>query len=139
MGCRADPADVRAINGADLTDPFITPFITAANCIIDRVAATCPTLTNSCLKQAEVWLSAHMMAVTGVGQEAGAGSVKTERFENYSITWANNQGTGEGVLSTSYGQMANTLTNGCLVELDKRQATIGFFGGAGQSTRVNDV
>ena len=128
---RTTPDLVRSINGSTLTDPAISSFICAAECLVDKlVSSGCVDDVNiDCLISAETFLTCHIMSGSGAG-EAGGGGIKTEeKFENYSVKFQRST-SGEGVLGTSYGQSANSLLNGCLVELDKRNPTIAFFGGA---------
>lgn len=128
---RTTPAEVRAITGSTLTDEQMQPFIDAASCIIDQVEACTigKGISDDCLKQAETFLSAHLLSLSPLGQKTG--TKKRETFENYTVEYAIGSYTSDGVLSTSYGQAANALTGGCLQEADKRTAYIGFFGGAG--------
>ena len=69
------------------------------------------------------------MSGSGAGEKGGGGIKTEEKFENYSVKFQRSI-SGVGVLGTSYGNTANSLLNGCLVELDKRKPTIAFFGGA---------
>ena len=117
--------DVRAILPADtqLTDVQITAAIAAAKCLVDRISLTgsCgENLSDDCLTQIHIYLSAHFAAVTEntltLSSEKDAccgGSV------SYGFKF------GEGVKGTPFGQMANTLSGGCLAEQDK--APVGFF------------
>ena len=128
---RTTPDEVRAINGSTLTDEEIQPFIEAAHCMVNVVVdnGCAASVSEDCLTQAETFLTCHIMSGAGAG-ESGGGGVKTkESFENYSVEFQRST-TGNGVLGTSYGQTANALLNGCLVELDKRQAVIAFGGGS---------
>ena len=128
---RATPDTVRAINGSTLTDPSISPFISAASCMIDQVVASgcASTVTEDCLATAETFLTCHIMSGSGAGETGGGGIKIEEKFENYSVKFQRSM-SGAGVLGTSYGITANSLLNGCLVELDKRQPVIFNFGGA---------
>ncbi len=130
--CRADFKEVIAINKSELDEPSINAFITPANLIIDAAVADCGvTIALESLHQAEIWLTAHLMAVSNAGQDegSGTGTKKKETFENYTIEWATSAAKGDAIMSTHYGQMANTMMKGCLVEQDKRQAGILFAGG----------
>lgn len=124
----ATPDQVRAITGSGLTDAQIEPFLTAAACVMGNVSdcAKDKGVSVDCLTTAESWLSSHLLSVSGVGEKTRV--KKTEKFENYSVTWAQSQMEGQGVLSTTYGQTANTLTAGCLAEADKAPALICMFG-----------
>lgn len=130
MTQRADYTEVIAINKSTLDECSIDAFICAASVIIDGVAADCPELGGQRLRQAEVWLAAHMMALTTVGQDDGVTPIKREKFEGYDIELAVSSGTGSGIMSTKYGEMANTLTGGCLADQDKQNGGVFFAGGS---------
>ena len=124
------PADVKAINGSSLADAAIDPFISAAECIINQVE-DCMVgngISDACQTSAAAWLAAHLMASAGI--EDSSRVKKRETFEAYTVEWAQSQVTGQGVLSSTYGQTANAMSGGCLQETDKRTAQIFGFGGA---------
>jgi hypothetical protein len=126
----ATGSDVRGITGVSLDDAALDPYLTAAQCSIDlAVSRGCGAdVTDECKTKAHAYLASHLLATSGNGQEAM--QKKSERFENYAETYAVNSGSGSGVLSTGYGESANMLMGGCLVELMKRKPSIGFAGGA---------
>jgi hypothetical protein len=128
---RTTADEVRLINGSTLTDPAINPFISAASCMVEKLvdSGCVDNVTDDCLSSAETFLTCHIMSGTSVGESGGGGIKTDERFENYAVKFQRSM-TGQGVLGTSYGITANALLNGCLVELDKRQTNIMFFGGA---------
>ena len=126
---RATADSVRAINGSTLTDPQISHFIVAANCQINKVVVSGCVADDDCLASAETFLTCHIMSGSGAGEKGGGGIKTEEKFENYSVKYQRSM-SGEGVLGTSYGNMANELLNGCLVELGKRNPVIFNFGGA---------
>lgn len=129
---RVNATEVRAILPADttLTDTQINAAIAAATCLVDRVAAGCGAdLSAECLKQVELYLSAHFAAAT-----ENTLTLRSEKDPScggsatYGFTF------GEGVLGTPFGQMANTLSGGCLVAQDKPAPgffSIGAHGNAG--------
>ena len=121
MANRATDAEVRDIIPKTSIDD-LTPFINAANSVVDTL--TDCDLSDSQLLQVEIWLSAHYAAVTDPSL-----AMKVEKFENASNTYARGVSDKGGILSTQYGQMANTLSNGCLVELDMRKASFFTVGG----------
>lgn len=124
----ATAAEVRAITGSTLDDPALAPFLAAALCILDRVAACTARkgITPSCLDMAQAWLAAHLLTLTGVGQSVGV--KKMERFENYTVEYVVGSYSGSGIKATSYGNTANELAGGCLQEVDKAPAQVCFFG-----------
>ena len=127
MACTPD--DVRAITGSDASDEAIQPFIDAAQCIIDGLAGcmTSKGVLQSDQDKACAFLAAHIMSSSKVGQD-GIGTKRRETFENYTVEWAMSSLSGQGPLSTSYGQTANLLTRGCLQESYKAPSAVCFFG-----------
>ena len=110
--------------GTTLTDPQIQAAIDAATCVVDQIAVGCAEdLSADCLIQVETYLSAHFAAVTEntltlKSEKGGAcGGSVTYGFEF-----------GEGVKGTPFGQMANTLSGGCLAEQDKQPVDIFSIG-----------
>jgi hypothetical protein len=107
-----------------LTDPQLSAAIAAATCLVDQVAGGCgEDLTTDCLKQVELYLSAHYAAATentlSLSSESdpcgGGKAVYGFQF-------------GEGVKGTPFGQMANTLSGGCLAEFDKQPVNLFSIG-----------
>jgi len=125
MAQRTTIAKVRAIlpTGTTLTDAQIQAAIDAATVVTDRIAAGCGSdLSDAELLQVETYLSAHFAAVTEntltIKSESGTcGSSAT-----YGFTF------GEGYRGTPFGQMANTLSGGCLAEADARPAQLFSIG-----------
>ena len=114
---RTTVAKVRVIlpAGCGLGDAEIKAAIMAANCAVDQIAECCASdLNDDCLEMVETYLAAHFSAVTDntlsmSGQKDGcSGDSVTYGFQF-----------GEGVKGTPYGIMANTLSHGCLAQLDK--------------------
>lgn len=114
----ATVAQVRAIlpAGTGLTDSQIQAAIDAAACVVDQAVASCAShLSEACQTQIHIYLSAHYAAATentlSLSSETdpccGGRAVYGFKF-------------GEGVKGTPFGQMANTLSGGCLAELDKQ-------------------
>lgn len=123
---RATIADVRAIlpSTTGLTDAQIQGAIDASTCIVDQIEAGCGSnLTAECLKQVEIYLSAHYAAGSELTlslsseKDACTGSTATYGFKF-----------GEGIKGTPYGQMANTLSGGCLAEFDKQPVRLFAIG-----------
>lgn len=124
------PDQVRAINGSALDDTAIQPFIDAAVCIAEQIELCMngKGLSESCQTTVTAYIAAHLMAMSGIDNSSRV--KKRETFENYTVEWAQAQVTGSGVMSTTFGQAANTISGGCLQDIDKRTAYVGFFGGA---------
>ena len=114
---RATISDTRSIlpTSSQLTDFQIQASIDAATCVVDQAAASCAShLSDSCLLQVEIYLSAHYAAATentltlsSESDDCGGGDA------TYGFKF------GEGVKGTPFGQMANMLSSGCLAEFDK--------------------
>lgn len=126
MAQRTTIEKVKAILPADttLTDPQIQAAIDAATCVVDQIAAGCAEdLSDACLVQVETYLAAHFAAVTentlSLSSEKDACTGSTA---NYGFQF------GEGVKGTPFGQMANTLSCGCLAEQDKQPVNLFSIG-----------
>lgn len=122
---RTTVAEVRTILPSDteLTDPQIQASIDAANCIVDQIAGGCAShLPDKCLKQIETQLAAHYCAATentlSLTSETDACGGKV----SYGFKL------GEGIKGSPFGQMANTLSHGCLAELDKQPVSFNSIG-----------
>lgn len=130
MAQRTTIEKVRAILPAatTLTDPQIQAAIDAATCLVDQLAETScgEGLSDACLLQIETYLSAHFAAVTentlslSSEKDPCCGGSATYGFKF-----------GEGVKGTPFGQMANTLSGGCLAEFDKQPVNIFSIGSHG--------
>ena len=115
---RATVPDVEKIlpTGTQLTDLQIQASIDAATCAVDQIASSCAShLTDACLLQVEVYLSAHYAASTEntLSLSSETDSCSGDRM-SYGFKF------GAGVMGTPYGQTANMLSGGCLAEMDKR-------------------
>ena len=122
----ATVAQVRAILPAEtqLTDPQIQAAIDAAQCVVDQAAASCAShLSDACLTQIHIYLSAHFAAVT---ENTLSVSSETDPCCGGRATYGFKFG--EGVKGTPFGQMANTLSGGCLAEFDKQPTNLFSIG-----------
>jgi hypothetical protein len=116
---RSTVDSVKAIlpSGTSLTDDQINAAIAAATLMVDRVAA-CITLSDDELTQTENYLSAHFAALTDISltitsepDACGGGSVK------YGFV------PGKGVMGTTFGQTADMLSRGELVQVSMPSAS----------------
>ena len=126
MSNRVSDSEVRLII-PDTSITNLTPFITAANKVVDRMAASdCGSdLSDIELVEVETWLSAHYAAVSDPIL-----AVKSIKFENSANEFSRGASSSmNGVMSTQYGQMANTLSDGCLIESDMRKTSFFSIGG----------
>ncbi len=90
--------------------------IAAAMCVINRAETNCASgLTDECLTLAATYLAAHFAAVT---ENTLSVSSETDPCCDAKVTYGFKFG--KGVEGTPFGQMANTITGGCLVEMDKK-------------------
>jgi len=114
MAARVTFEEVQSIMDVKLDVDKWNAFIGTANTLINSVFGTGDT---PLLKEIEKWLTAHMVASTveRMAKKEEAGTAKIEYAGDY----------GEGLHSTSYGQMVLTLdTSGRLATLMGRSAKI---------------
>lgn len=129
MAARVTASEVQEIlpTGSTLTSTQINAAIGAATCMVDQVAAGCGSdLSDECLKNVELYLSAHFAAVT-----ENTLSLKSEKDACCGGSATYGFQFGEGVKGTPFGQMANTLSGGCLAEFDKQPVGMFSIGGHG--------
>ena len=124
MTVRTNDAAVRLILPST-TVVDLTAFILAASLMVDKVAAsTCGSaLTATELLNIESWLAAHLVRAEDpqVGRFKFEQSEKTYQIGNRQLF---------GIMSDIYGQTANSLSGGCLADLDKRKYSLRALGGA---------
>ena len=99
--CRISATEVNSIINHSVDN--VQPFIATAHTLIDEKLAG-KGMSADLLKQIELWLAAHILAVT-LARQAKSESVGGE----YSVTYAGVFG--EGLKSTTYGQMVLPLDN----------------------------
>lgn len=120
-------AAVRALI-PDTSIADLAPFIVMANQLVNRLAASAcgSELLDEELESIETMLAAHFAAVTDPAMAA-----TSEKFEDSATTFSRGSSkSGTGIMSTQFGQMANTLSNGCLETLTKKRASGTALGGA---------
>lgn len=121
---RTDVPKVQAIlpTATTLTVTQIQASIDAATCVVDQlVSTTCGAdLATACLLQIETYLSAHFSAVM-----ENTLSLSSEKSPCCGSSAVYGFKFGDGIKGTPFGQVANTLSGGCLAEFDK--ATVGMF------------
>lgn len=116
--------------GTTLTDTQIQAAIDAATCMVDQVELGCGSdLTDPCLLQVETYLSAHFAAVT---ENTLSLVSETDPCSGGKATYGFKFG--EGVKGTPFGQMANTLSGGCLAEFDKQPVNLFSIGAHGNDS-----
>ncbi len=126
---RASEEDVKKIlpPSTQLTSDQINMAIVSANCVVDQIAVGCAShLNDQCLKQIEIYLSAHYAAAT-----ENTLTLKSEKDGCSDSSAVYGFQFGEGVKGTPFGQMANTMSGGCLAEMDKQPARFMSIGTVG--------
>lgn len=117
MANRVTEAEVKEI-APEITITPLLPFIVAANLLVNQIATGCGSdLPDEQLKEVERWLAAHL-AYMAQGTSGGTKQRESIARGDYDVTYAVTQ-IGSGISGTPYGQMANTLSSGCLGEYQK--------------------
>ena len=121
MALPVDPDDVIAVlQPTTLTDIQVAPFILAADSIVQQINEKCgQSFSDAILEQIEIFLSAHFASFADP-------RLVEEEFENARKKYARGSNNLSGVMSTQYGQTANMLSCGCLVDFDKANAAVQF-------------
>lgn len=122
------PDDVREIlpSGVIFTDAQLQAAIDAATIVVEKFSESyCGEgYTDAQLDVILKYLSAHFAAVTdntlSLSSESSDGCCKAQAAYGFKF--------GEGIKGTPFGQMANTLSGGCLAEWDKRPSAIFSIG-----------
>lgn len=126
MPIRVEADQVRVIlpEGSMLSTPQIDAAIVAASCSVDQIASGCAAgLSDGCLEQVELFLSAHFAAAT-----ENTLSLKSERDPCGGGSATYGFEFGKGVLGTPFGQMANTISGGCLATMDEKPVRLFAIG-----------
>ena len=113
--------DVRSIlpTGSTFTDEQVDNAIIDACCIIDPMLTLCLSgMSEECTDRIKTYLAAHFLAAT---DQALSLQSEAESCGKSSVTYGNGN---TGILSTTFGQRANTLAMGCLIDIDKRPAQL---------------
>jgi len=121
MANRVVFSDVKEILDTNLTDPEIESYITIANLMVNSNLSSSG-LSDSVLTEIEKWLTAHLIKSTKERQaqevEIGDAREKYGSFGRYGSI-------GEGLATTSYGQMVTLLdTTGTLKNTGKQIVSI---------------
>jgi hypothetical protein len=98
MANRVTHTEVVAIISTSITD--VTPFIDSANVIIDSVIEATDSVSDEVLKEMELWLAAHLVAVR-------EGVPQAEKTGDAQVTYQGK--TGMGLMATTYGQQVLLL------------------------------
>ena len=118
MAVRTTEAAVKKVRP---TSSDVGPMILAASFIVDDLVLDCgASFTDARLKEIETWLAAHFVGTIDP-------TLTKEKFENAENTYHVGSDSLSGIMSDKYGQTANMLSKGCLVEFDKQQASVDFL------------
>lgn len=123
---RVTVTEVRVVLPAStqLTDEQIQAAIDAASCLIGQAALSCAShLSEDCLKTVELYLTSHFAAAT---ENTLSISSETDACCGGQVMYGFKFGS--GILGTPFGQMANTLTGGCLAQMDKAKPSMHVIG-----------
>jgi hypothetical protein len=102
MSIRVTSAEVKEImDNCTTSDIIVNTFITAASAVIDKVFSGNTSMSAVMLKEVERWLTAHMLASTL------SRTTSEEKLGDAQLTYTGKWG--EGLKSTSYGQMVLVL------------------------------
>lgn len=123
---RVSASQIRVIIASTKTDGELQQIADIASRQVDRLAETAcgSSFSGDTLTDIELYLSAHLVALSDRNA-----FLQSEKFENYSATYQQ-QNVGDDLMSTTYGQTANMLSDGCLYKMGKERAQVVFFGGA---------
>jgi hypothetical protein len=126
----ATVAQVKALTGSTLVDATVQIFLDTALLLLGQISECTAEVTQACLDNAAVYLAAHLLVTSSVGQES-AMITKEALGGKYSVEYLLPAVSGDGILGTPYGRVANTLTRGCLAEHDKRPVGMYSIGSIG--------
>ena len=110
---RVTAADVRVVRKTKLLDATLTVLIDAANVIVSSINAKCSkSFDETRLTQIELYLAAHYTT-------ADDPVISEETFVDATNKVVVPANASTGIDSSRFGQMANSLSEGCLKQFDK--------------------
>ena len=109
--------------GVTLDDNAINAAIMAAKCTYERASLCIGAVSDTCQAGILTYLAAHYAAASDPTLSLQS---ETDPCCGGSATYGFKLG--KGVMGTPFGQMANTLSGGCLAELDKQPANLFSIG-----------
>ena len=112
------PSTVRSITGSELIDSSIVIFIDTAEIIVGDLTYYTASMTTAKIDLGTAYLAAHLLVSSGVGKDSATITKESIRGK-YTVEYLSAKISGTGILSTQYGQTANTIFGGSLAELDK--------------------
>ncbi len=123
MASRVTPTEVKQIVDTALLDPVVQIWIDSANTILFN-NLLCLTVDEIILKQIELFLSAHFIAMLDAELR---GFVTKEKVDVFETTYSNPINLINSIDNTPYGTTANMLSGGCLANTSDKLADIEFF------------
>lgn len=114
---------------AQISDDAIQAAIDASQCLLDQFSASfCgASFSASCLDQIHKYLAAHFLSATeptiSIAQESSDECCRSSVRYSWDFS--------DGLRATPYGQLAISLSGGCLAEYDKQPANIFSIGSHG--------
>lgn len=126
---RVNPTEVKEIISTTLRDPVVQVWIDAAHCIVTD-NADCMGGVEETLKKVELYLSCHYLALSN---PSIGGIIRSEKIQDMSTTYSTAERVSELINTTSYGIVANSLSNGCLANTSDRAISFAALGGKANS------
>lgn len=121
---RVTVAEVKCITNTSISDALIQAYTDAANAIINE-RLECINATDEVLKQIELFLSCHLVAL----QDGSGALVKSRKAEQLQTTYLTAE-ISDSINQTTYGKTANALANGCLASYDQESVYLFSSGGS---------
>jgi len=121
---RVTPAEVKSIVDTNLDNATLQTWIDGASVIVTASEACIG--DNGVLKQVELYLSAHLVAMLDPSLR---GFVVKEGPAGFQTTYANPVVVRDSIDGTPFGTMANSLSNGCLAGSTDRAVSLCSLGG----------
>ncbi len=123
---RVSPVEVKDILSTPLIDSVIQTFIDAANTIVTQ-NSSCIGGDEDLLTKVELYLSAHYV---GMLDPAIRGFITKEKITSeFETNYSNPVNVKNNIDNTTYGTLANTLSNGCLAKTSDRAISFSALGG----------
>ena len=123
---RSTPEDLAKLTDSSLSSVLLQNFIDVASAVIDEVESDGLVVSATASTSAESYLAAHIMLSTSMGQSGGGLTVSQYSVQGITSKYDIATIAGEGFTSTRYGQIANMLLKGALVEQSEKRASVGF-------------
>lgn len=120
---RVTPSEVKAIVATSLDDAVVQVWIDGAHSVVNSVSG-CVGSDEALLKQVELYLSAHMVAML---DPALRGFITKEGPSGFETSYSNPVSVKNCIDGTPWGMTANMLSNGCLANTSDKAASACFL------------